>query len=348
MKVEISKDELDLLVEKGIITENQVPLIWEHLLSEKQIERKFNGINVIYYMGALLIISAMTWFATEAFSKYNAIGLMLVALVYFVGLLLTGSKLFKIPMYHIPGGLLLTCAVFMVPLFIFSVQQYFSLWLFQAPGMYNEFYLWVRGGWFFMELGTIVVSLIFLHYYKFPFLTFACASSLWFLSMDVAPIIFSIKGLTWEGRQIISLYFGLLMLIIAYFVDKKCKVDFAFWMYFFGLICFWGGLTFFMDTKSEFFKFIYCVINTLLVVISVLFRRKTFIIFGGLGIYNYLFHLSMIFFRGSLIFPVILSLFGALIIWLGMVYHKNSELINSYVLGILPPNIYKLLPPERD
>lgn len=346
MKITIIKEDLDSAVEKSLISDEQANKLWVHFSEKYQTKITFSGLNVTYYFGALIIISAMTWFATEAFSRYNSIGLFLVGILYFGGLFVFGKKQIAVKQTQIPGGLLLTSAVFMIPLIVFSIQDYFSIWGYEAPGIYSEFYIWIKSGWFFMEIATIITAIIFLIKFEFPFITFPLAFSLWFLSMDLTPILFGGNEFTWEERKIVSLIFGLIMLIVTYFMDRKTQKDYAFWLYLFGMLCFWGGLTS-LDSNSELNKFIYFFINLLLIVISVLFNRKVFIVFGAMGVYGYLYHLSDIVFQDSLLFPVALSLLGISIIWLGIKYNNNKGKIDGYINSKLPSDFRKYLPPNR-
>ncbi|MGE5400363.1 MAG: DUF2157 domain-containing protein [Ignavibacteriales bacterium] len=346
MKITITKEELKNVAAEGIISDEQADNLWTHFYEINQGKAGFTGSNVLYYFGALIVISAMTWFATEAFAKYNALGLFAVGILYFSGLFFFGNNLYYKKRTEIPGGLLLTSAVFMVPLIIYSIQEYFKIWGYEAPGNYKDFYILVRSGWFMLETVTIIVSILFLMKYDFTFLTFPLAFSLWFLSIDITPIIFTHDQLSWQQREIVSLYFGLFILLFAYLIDRKTQKDYAFWLYLFGMICFWGGLSL-MDSNSELNKFLYLCVNLFLMVISVLFNRRVFIVFGVLGVYGYLYHLSSIVFRDSLMFPFILSLIGIFIIWLGIKYNKNKESIDGFINSKIPDKIFKLLPPGR-
>jgi hypothetical protein len=346
MKIRISKDDLLHAAESGIINSDQADSLWKSLRFESRSRPAFTGLQVTYYFGALIVISAMTWFATEAFANFSSLGLMAISILYFGGFLFAGKKLYANQSTNIPGGLLLTVAVFMVPLFIFSVQHYSGLWVFENPGDYKDYYTWIKSGWFLMEIGTIITSILFIIRYRFPFLTFPLAFTLWFLSMDVTPIVFGISTFSWEQRKIVSLIFGLIMLLSTYFMDRRTRKDYAFWLYLFGLLCFWGGLSL-MSSDSELNKFFYLCINILLVIISVLFKRKVFLVFGSLGVYGYLYHLSSRVFEDSMLFPVALSLIGILIIYIGLKYNKHQERIEGYFQSRLPKGFVRLLPPSR-
>lgn len=345
-KMKIEKDDLKKAAESGIISDNQIEALWEHLTEANSSNVSFTGVKVAYYFGALIIISAMTWFATEAFADFSSIGLMLIAAGYFLGFFFVGKKLYENKTTEIPGGLLLTVSIFMVPLFVFSIQHYLGIWGTDDPGNYRDYYQWIKGGWFFMEITTIIVAGIFTYVFRFPFMTFPLAFTLWFLSMDLTPIIFGATDFAWEERRLVSLCFGLAMLIATFFIDRSTKKDYAFWLYLFGLICFWGGMSL-MDSGSELGKLIYLCINILLVILSVLLKRKVFLVFGSLGIYGYLYHLSAIVFQDSMLFPVALSLVGLLIIWLGIKYNKHQQEIEKYLLSLLPESLLDFLPGAR-
>jgi hypothetical protein len=347
MKIKISKEDILKASDAGVIDAAQAETLWTHLAADNDSGgTPFTGVNVAYYLGAFVIILAMTWFATEAFANFSSIGLMIISLVYFAGFSQAGRKLYEHPSTRIPGGLLLTIAVFMVPLFIFSCQHYAGVWGTEEPGSYKNYFEWVKGGWFLMELGTIVTALVFLYRYDFPFLTFPLAFTLWFLSMDITALIYGDASFTGKERETVSMFFGLGMLVAAYFIDRRTAKDYAFWLYLFGLIAFWFGLSL-MGSGSEWGKFIYFCINLALIAVSVLFGRKVFLVFGALGAFGYLGYLAMEVFGDSLMFPIVLTLFGLAIIYLGIKYARNQARIESFVQAKMPAGFSKLLPPNR-
>ena len=81
---------------------------------------------------------------------------------------------------------------------------------------------------------------------------------------------------------------SLMMTLIAFWVDIRSRPpkDFAFWLYLFGVLAFWGALTS-MDSNSELGKFIYCCINLLMAAVGATLSRRVFAVFGGLGVALY-------------------------------------------------------------
>ena len=114
------------------------------------------------------------------------------------------------------------------------------------------------------------------------------------------------------------------MMGIAWFVDVKrhSRADFAFWLHLFGLMAFWGGLTF-AESSSEFGKAMYCLVNVGLILLSVFLMRRAYAVFGAIGVAIYLGHLASRVFEDSLLFPFALSFIGLGIIGAGLALHRN-------------------------
>jgi hypothetical protein len=169
---------------------------------------------------------------------------------------------------------------------------------------------------------------------KYPFLILPIAFSIWFLSMDIVEIIMG--KLTWHNREVISIIFGLLVIAIAIIIDLK-KIEYAFWLYIFGVLMFWGGLSL-LNSNSEIGKFIYFLINLSMLVLGTAIKRKVFLVFGVLGIIGYFIHLSMLF-KNSFIFPIVLGFFGLIIIQGGIKYKENEKFIRNKILSFLPKKL---------
>jgi hypothetical protein len=167
------------------------------------------------------------------------------------------------------------------------------------------------------------------------------------MSMDLTPIIFGKAEYSWDERKWVSMMFGLVILLAAYLADLRNRVrqDFAFWGYLFGVMAFWGGLTL-MEGGSEIAKAVYCLINITLIVVSVLLRQRVFLVFGALGVLGYLGHLSYRVFEDSVLFPVVLTMVGILVIYLGVLYQRHSEAIAAYLQAHLPEGLDELIPPR--
>jgi hypothetical protein len=235
----------------------------------------------------------------------------------------------------------------MTPLAIYGFEKMTGAWLQRVPGAYRDFYDYIKGGWFPMEVGTVAAGLVALRYFRFPFLTAPLAFALWFMSMDLTPLIYGSHYYEAQGYQVVSLVFGLVVLAGAYLVDRRTEEDFAFWGYLFGMFAFWGGLTL-LESGSELDWFLYGLINAGLILLSVLLQRRLFVVFGAAGVFGYVGHLAWEIFEDSLLFPFALSAAGLAIIALGILYAKNRDRIEGAVVRMIPTGIRRLLPMERE
>ncbi|MGI9433218.1 MAG: hypothetical protein ACR2Q4_00035 [Geminicoccaceae bacterium] len=352
-RIEIDRKTLQRAVEHGVITADQGDGLWHFIERDRTTAApspttptltttpSFDVAHLLWYTGALIIIGAMGLFSTLAFSTWGGGALVVTGIIYaalFVGL---GHGLWQRGLL-VPGGLCLTVAVSMAPLIVFGVQEAAGWWTHGDPGAYRDFYRWIKGSWLMMELATIAAGIAALTRYRFPFLAAPVAVALWFMSMDLVPWIFGEDWNSWDQRRVVSLWFGLGMLGIAWWVDVRARGDFAFWLHLFGLLAFWGGLSS-MNSDSEVAKAIYCLINIILLAMAIFLQRRAYAVFGALGVAYYLGHLAELF-ENSLVYPFALSLIGLLILGAGLVYYRKQPAIEEALRRYLPNALQQLRP----
>lgn len=342
--MKIEKQDLISAATKIGLPRDSVDKLWDELNTNPS-TNKLNLSMVLYYFGAFLILLALTWFLGETWDRFGGKGIFIISSVYLISLLLLGSFFWNKKDLKTPGGLLITLAVCLIPLAVYGFQKWFGWWITEQPGEYQNFFSWIRGGWFLMEIATLVGGLIALYIYRFPFLTMPIFFTLWFMSMDSVPLLFGEARYYTDIREKISIVFGLIILAIAYTIDLKGNRDFAFWPYFFGLLSFWGGLSL-LESSSEAMRFIYLLINLGLMLLSVLLQRTVFLFFGVLGVMFYIISLFNSYFQDSLSFPIFLSVIGLLVLFLGIFYHKNHLRFEAWLRGFIPESLRKWLPKE--
>jgi len=344
--VTINREDLQAVVLEHGLNPSDADLLWNALCARGAGRQRFDGAHVAYYVGALIVISAMGFFMTLAWSAVGGLGLTAFAAAYGVAFWCGGETLWKRGM-STPGGLLFTMAVCMTPLAVYGLQDATGMWPQGHPGEYRDYYTRVRGSWIVIEMATIAIASTAILARPFPFLTAPIAFALWFMSMDLTALVFGKHEFTMTDREWVSLWFGLAMMLAAYVADLKNRLrqDFAFWGYLFGVVAFWGGLSL-IDSDTELSKFVYCAINLLLIAASVFLRQRSFIVFGSLGVLGYLGHLSYRVFEDSLLFPVALTFLGIAIIYVGVLYQRNAVAIGSRLHASLPEEILALVPPR--
>jgi hypothetical protein len=109
---------------------------------------------------------------------------------------------------------------------------------------------------------------------------------------------------------------------------------------------FWGGLSA-LRSDAELSKFIYALINVIMMFCGILLERRVFVVFGGIGFFGYLGYLSWNVFKDSLLFPLWLTALGLGVVYMGWVYHTKYEAIQRIVRNVTPSFILALLPANR-
>ena len=105
----------------------------------------------------------------------------------------------------------------------------------------------------------------------------------------------------------------------------------------------WGGITA-TESSNEFGKAMYCLLNVVLLLLSIILARRAYAVFGAFGITAYLSHLADVVFKNSLLFPFALSLIGVAVIAAGLLYHRKQEAIGAWFVANLPEAILRLRP----
>jgi hypothetical protein len=161
--------------------------------------------------------------------------------------------------------------------------------------------------------------------------------------MDLAPWIAGADHTDWETRRRVSLWFGLGTLVVAWAVDWLRRGDFAFWLHLFGMLAFWGAVTA-TSNGTMVDKALYCVMNVVLLFLSVFLGRKVYAVFGVIGLSIYLGDLADKVFKDSLLFPFALSLIGVAVIAAGLLYYRREAQITAWLEARVPDAVKRLRP----
>src|SRR5438034_10740932 len=106
----------------------------------------FNLVTVLYYFGALLMISACGWFLGDKWNELGVSGICITVLLYIAGLTSLGMWLRR-KGFLVGGGLLITVAVSLAPLVTYTIEKMINVWPALAPGSYSEFYPMIHASW---------------------------------------------------------------------------------------------------------------------------------------------------------------------------------------------------------
>jgi hypothetical protein len=326
---------------------------------------RFKLTHVLYYLGGLIAIGAMSLFMTLGWERLGGGGLLAIALAYFAGLWAVTGWLLRVKRLPVPAGITATLAVVLVPIAVYGLQQLLGLWP-DEGGALREYHRVIDWRWLLMELATLAVAAVALWHWRLPFLVLPVAVTLWYMGMDVVPMLVlqaqggvAIEGLSgeaaaeamgalgeaqWALRRTITLVFGLGMVALALWVDLRSRreADFGFWLHLFGAASAWVAFTA-MDSSSEWSRLAYCGINVALILFGAVIGRRIYAVLGAIGVAMYLGHLAFTLFPESLVLPFALSLIGLGVIGLGLVWQRHEAVWTARLRAPLPPAWQDLL-----
>ena len=161
----------------------------------------------------------------------------------------------------------------------------------------------------------------------------------------------SMCGWDWQFMRDVSMVFGLATIAMAMWVDVRCRratepvwrQDYAYWLYLFGAIMFWCGLSL-RESSSELNKLLYALLNVFLVFFGAAIGRRVFTVLGGLGVAIYLGYLAHRVFRDSLLFPFALTLLGLCVVALGLWWQRHEARIQAWLGRLVPRGLQNLYP----
>jgi hypothetical protein len=345
--MKITLKSLDRAVDSGLITQAQADQLWQFLAANTEDTSSFRLTQVLYYLGGCITLGALTFFMTESWSRFSGSGLLVISLIY-AGIALALAEFFS-RRWHlpIPAGIMASLVVVLTPLIVVGLQStlgWTSVWQ-TYPSYYSQiFETRVDGRWLYSELASLAVAIAMLWRYRLPFLVMPMAMTLWFISIDFAPLLFGASIELGTGDLAISMGFGLLFLIIAFWTDLRTRHDrdFAFWLYLVGVFTFWSALW-----AEQVNHHVPCIvdlgINLLMILLGAVLARRVFTIFGGIGVAWRLGVLASTTFENSLLFSLALTLIGLAFIGLGILWQRYETALSTRLRRGLPVTVQELL-----
>ncbi len=355
--IALSRADVQAAATDGLITETQAHALWERwsalssagsvpvasaLPATHDSGPAFGFTNVLYYFGGMVAIGAMSLFMTLGFEAMGAGGLLAIALAYLLACLKVADT-FQTRSLKVPAGILATLAVVLVPLVVWCAQSLMGWWPPGGDPSFSAYHSQINWRWLTLEFATLVAGAVMLWRYKLPFMVMPLAVTVWYMSMDAANALMQHEGFDWEFTRDVSLVFGLGTCTLAMWVDLRsrrskdvhARQDFAFWLYLFGAIMFWGGLSL-RDSNNEWGKLGYCLINGVLVFGGAVINRRVFTVLGAFGVAGYLGYLAHRVFQDSLLFPFALTLLGLGFVAMGVWWQRHEADIHARLRRYLP------------
>jgi hypothetical protein len=355
----IRRSDLEAATRQQQLPPGTADALWR-LLAERAgtapADARFSFTHTLYYLGGLLAIGAATLFMTQGFERLGPAALLVIALVY-AGVCVWAARALQARALEVPAGILATLAVCLVPLATWALQQVLGLWPEGGTDRYAAYHTRIDWRWLTLELATLVAAAVALWVLRTPFLTMPVAFTLWYLGMDLARLVVpdALAGAdAWAFYRDFSMFFGLLMVLLAFWIDQRSRSrdpqapgsrrDYAFWLYLLGMLSFWGALSM-RQSDSELAKAAYAALNLGFVVLGAVLQRRVFTVCGAFGVAGYLGYLSARVFEDSLLFPVALTAIGLAVIVAGLWWQRHEQAVQAALWQRLPPALRGWLPP---
>jgi MYXO-CTERM domain-containing protein len=344
--VSIDRQRLHAAAATAGVDRDRAEAVWAALTVPREGEERFDAPHVAFYVGGLLVLSAFTWLMAEAWDAAGVGAALALSLGAAVALSFLSAVLLRRG-WRVPGGLVATVVVALVPLIVYTFERVVGIWPDQELGEYGDFYAWISGGWFAMEVATAIAALVALRLVGFPFLVMPLAFVAWFASMDFTEVLFG-EDASDNARAGVSAAFGFVMLAVGWALDLRRRRAHAFWLHLFGLMCVAGSFCYLgVDLESSWPWHAQGLLGALGLVVAVLLRRRVYAVFGGLGIVAWLGWLSSEVFADTLLFPLAVAVLGLAIMAFGIVLATHGKAWTASIAGRLPPSVQRLVPPAE-
>lgn len=340
--VRVKRDDVEGALQEAGVPADRVEPVWTALAAAARREPapadRLDGSNVLVYLGALVTILGLGYFAAIAWDSYGSGTMLAISIAYGAAFAAAGTALIARG-WHTPGGLSVAAAVAMVPLIVYSFQAATGLWPDEEPGLFSEYHSLIRGGWLAMELATIAAAAVALRHVRFSFLVAPLAFSAWYASMDLAPLLFG-DDVSDGARASISIAIGLAGIALSFaLAELRGLRGHAFWGYLFGLAAFFGGTAFHCFDAAEGLWWLTGASGLVCLVVAVMLQRRVFAAFGGVALFAFVGYLSSEVFDDAAGLPFALSAAGIAIVVCGMVYERRRDAWRAAALASLPPGL---------
>lgn len=141
-----------------------------------------------------------------------------------------------------------------------------------------------------IELAIILCSSYMLYHFPgFPFFVTFIGLATCIFSIDILKLFSPDHTIELTQVKRVIQAFGFLMMVLAWKIETilKPKIDYSYWLYFWGLISFWTAITTESIDSSNFRKFCYGCLNLGLIHFGILSEKLLFVCYGLLGIFLY-------------------------------------------------------------
>lgn len=158
--MQITRGALADATARGLLSREQADRLWDFLAEGQRETPGFKPAHILYYLGGLIAIGAMTLFMTLGWQRLGGAGLLSIALAYAaVAVALTEGLLRR--RQSLPAGITAALAIALVPLAVYGAQHLLGYWSDDDPAQrYHAFHTHIDWRWLLMELATLAAGAV--------------------------------------------------------------------------------------------------------------------------------------------------------------------------------------------
>ena len=206
-----------------------------------------NSVTVAYTIGAMLVVFAAAWFLADRWKSLGPWGVLLVVLLY-AGVLVGSSVWLERRDYRQASAALLTLAVALTPVAVWSLEVITGFWPVGARSSWmDDSNQWMAVCWIVVDLTTLLAALLALRWRPSVSLTIPVTVMMWGLWLHLSRAVVG-EQLVGALDRWLFLVNGLLLCAVAGEADRwqirvrlsgqRTEGDFAFFLWLGGLIAF--------------------------------------------------------------------------------------------------------------
>ncbi|MGL4958347.1 MAG: hypothetical protein ACRC5N_11780 [Plesiomonas sp.] len=326
---------LQQAVAEGLLTEPERAALWHYLQQHAASASRFTFSHVLYVLGGLLAIGAMTLFMRLSWSYYGPLTFSSLSALYVVIAALMTEYLHRRQLTT-PAALCAVLVMVTVPIVLYGIQVHLGWWDTKTP-LHHLFIGLIDQRWLSLEVSVVLSGALLLWRYRYPVLMLPLSLAVWGMLLDGSLNLLDGWQTPDHLHYKVSLLIGLGMLLLAFWLDFRYRrnPDYAGWWYVTGMAVSWISLTL-LDSNSELGRFLYFLLNLAVMFSGPWFNRRIFTLFGMLGVTAYIGYLAWSLFAGSMAFPFILCGIGLLVIMLGVKWQRHETDIARWLQQHLP------------
>jgi hypothetical protein len=323
---------LQTAVERNIITPEQRAQL--DALARTQQTGTSAMSTVLFLGGGALGVLAMTLLMAASFDSVGWGGMLLMAVVYGVGFVLTANWLRAKPGLALAASVVAMLPVVVAPFGVYALQEMLDLWAYGRPYASPDMRVLA------IELTAFATAVALWRWLREPLQLLPVIASGWFILIELTG------ANLWNGDntlQVVTGLYGAALLGLALWLDVTNRAkDMAWWPYLGAAVSLLIGLFALWDHDAG-GRLLFALGSAVLVLVGGLLARRVLALAGAVGLCGYVVYTVTLVVNSLMGAAIVLVTLAAAIIWLGMQWVRHEQAIMARLRRILPEQVQALI-----